>query len=247
MSSCSVRGVLRRGLMIAVLVTADAAPAALVTVTASRDNTLFEAAAGTRSDGAGGFLRAGCEPDGARRRALVRFDLATSIPPGSRVRAALLTLQPPDGDTTAVVLAVHRLGRSWGEGASRAPGPDGAPAAPGDATWVHAFYDSVAWGEPGGDAAALPSATAALAGPGPAVWGSSPGLVADVQAWVDAPPANHGWMIRAADETGGATVRAFASRESAELERRPKLTVDFVPPVAVQARGWAEVKSVYRR
>lgn len=53
-------------------------------------------------------------------------------------------------------------------------------------------------------------------------------MIADVQAWLDAPSANFGWLIRNADERSIPGLR-FHSREFPEPEERPQLLIDFTP------------------
>jgi hypothetical protein len=229
---------------VVLLLAARPAAAALATLTAVQDNTLYEDAAGSQSNGAGRSLLAGRAASGLRRRALLRFDVQSSVPPGSTIRSAVLTLYATAGDTSGTVLAAHRVARLWGEGTSRATDGEGAPAAPGDATWLHAFYDGVLWEAVGGDFEPLPSAAARVDGEGAVAWGSTAALVADVQSWLDQPATNAGWIL-IGDETAAA-VRRLASREEAAPERRPKLNVEFVPPVASEARTWSGIKSLYR-
>jgi hypothetical protein len=54
-------------------------------------------------------------------------------------------------------------------------------------------------------------------------------MIADVQAWADAPGENYGWIL-IGDETSSTTVKRFDSRESSEEALRPILTVEYIPP-----------------
>ena len=63
------------------------------------------------------------------------------------------------------------------------------------------------------------SAAAVVGGVNLYTWGSTPGMVADVQGWLDQPGANFGWIL-IGDETGPQTVKNFASREHPELALR---------------------------
>ena len=102
----------------------------------------------------------------------------------------------------------------------------GAPSTPGDATWIHTFFDTGAWTNPGGDFAAAPSAVLSVGAVGFFTW-SSAQMVADVQAWLDDPSTNFGWMVRGAE--GLASTRRFDSRENPTAAFRPRLTVRFQP------------------
>ena len=55
-------------------------------------------------------------------------------------------------------------------------------------------------------------------------------MIADVQAWLDAPSGNHGWIV-IGDESAGQTVRRFNGGESTAAPNQPPLlTVSFVVP-----------------
>ena len=121
---------------------------------ADLDNTLYESPTGSLSNGVGERLFAGLTQAGVLRRALVRFDLS-SIPPAARIKGVSLHLNvskvpflPP---TTNFQL--HRVTAAWGEGTSDAPGEEGTgtSSTPGDATWLHRFFPSDFWTQPGGD------------------------------------------------------------------------------------------------
>ena len=211
-----------------------------------RDNTLYESVGGDASNGSGDYMFAG--QAGGRRRALVRFDVAASVPAGSTISAATLTLhcsRAPTGAPSSTV-AVHRVLADWGEGGSDAgePGGDGAESEAGDATWVHRFYTDSTWATPGGDFAAAASASAVIGTPGDYAW-SGPELAADVQAWLDAPAAAFGWILIGAE--GGATnSRRFDTREHPTTGLRPRLTLVYAPPVAVYPAAWSGVKALFR-
>jgi hypothetical protein len=145
------------------------------------------------------------------------------------VKAARLTLHMSQSNAGPVAVSLHRAFASWGEGASSASGGSGAPAAPGDATWIHTFYDHSFWASPGGDFLDAPSAGQLVGAEGSYTWGSTPELVADVQSWLDDPASNHGWIL-AGDESAPSTVKRFESRESADDSLRPVLEVEFGRP-----------------
>ncbi len=231
-----------------------AAPSAFadsLAVVPDRDNTLYERASGDLSNGAGPSLffgRTGGNAGNVRRRALVRFDLS-SIPPGSVVNSVQLTLEvdlvPPGA--TGFDAALHRVLADWGEGASVAQGAGGAgaPAIAPDATWLHREFDTVPWSTPGGDFTVAPSSTTAIgSGTGPVNFMTAPGLVDDVQAWVDDPGQNFGWIL-IGEEGNPQNARRIGSRENGPLA--PQLVVDFEPLVLPDAqpvpamRGWGIV------
>ncbi len=208
-----------------------------ITLIASQDNTLYEHPAGLLSNGSGSFLFAGVTQTISIRRALIRFDLS-AIPPGSTIDSAQLILAMDRTTTGGIAFNLHRVTAAWGEGASNAgdPGGLGAPAEPGDATWLHRFYDTEFWSTPGGDFAGAPSATATVAFVGTYQWGPTAGMIADVQHWLDNPSQNFGWILKAADESI-VSAKRFHSRESALPDARPRLVVHFTPPPLCPGQG----------
>jgi hypothetical protein len=195
-----------------------------VTLEPARDNTLYSES-GNISNGAGEYLFAGTIQRGDARRAVLAFDMS-GIPPGATVLTATLTLTMSRSIAGETAVSLHALQRDWGEGASDAVGEEGAGAAaePGDATWLHTFFDTDLWATPGGDFEATPSATTPVGGNGAYTW-SSPGLLADVQAWVGGEADNFGWIL-IGDETTDTTAKRFNSRESAAATR-PSLMLTY--------------------
>ncbi len=203
----------------------------------TKDNTLYEDGAGSLSNGAGPLLFAGrTGPSGGDRalRAVLEFDVAGNVPAGATVTSATLGMNlagaPPT--FTPATVTLHRALAEWGEGSSFATTGSGAPATPGDATWIHTFHATSFWIAAGGDYLAAPSASQNVLALGPYSW-SSAQLAADVQLFLDQPDENHGWLV-IGDESGG-SARRFDSRESATPALRPQLTVVFDEPSATGA------------
>jgi FtsP/CotA-like multicopper oxidase with cupredoxin domain len=225
-----------RTLMATILAAGIALPARSETVTleAVRDNTLYQTSTGSLSNGAGEHVFAGRSNQAdslSRRRALLAFDVASQLPPGSTVVSATLTLRLSRTRTSTLrSVTAHRLLADWGEGASDAEGQegDGAPAEPGDATWLHTFYDTDFWATPGGDFVSTPSAQTQVGGTGFYDWTSAQ-LAADVQGWLDDPGSDFGWVL-IGEESASATAKRFESRENSNVVRRPRLTIEFLPP-----------------
>lgn len=214
-------------------VSVPALPAAadVVVLGASRDNTLYESADGALSNGLGEGIFTGNNGQGQHRRAVLMFDVAGAVPAGATVTGVELTLWvTSSGSDSVSTVSLHRLLADWGEGTTDAPGGEGGggPATPGSATWVHRFFDSVAWETPGGDFAAAASASAGVGIEGEAAVWTGAGLVADVQGWLDDPGSNFGWIM-VGDESGSSTSKKFASREHGSAELRPVLRVTYVP------------------
>jgi spore coat protein A len=183
------------------------------------------------SCGIGTNLFSGITNDGFVRRALLRFDIAAAIPAGSTINSVTLTLTiNRSGDNQDAPMELHAIDTDWGEGTVDCDpvrgGGQGLDANPGDATWLDAMFQQVAWGTSGGDLRAF-SATALVGTSGEAVWnsGGNPGMVTDLQNWLDAPTSNLGWIVLG-DEARSSTTRRFSSREG---RTPPVLTVDFTP------------------
>ena len=155
-----------------------------------------------------------------RQRCLFRFTI-DGIPADAVVTSATLRLIAVGGPREAFDFDLNRLLVDWTEGG---------------ASWATRL-PATPWTEVGGaagtDFVASPSATAKLS-PVPiqvAVGGqpvtndfNSPGMVADVQLWLDDPATNFGWILHV---TGGqfASGRQLASREHATL--KPVLIVEY--------------------
>jgi hypothetical protein len=204
----------------------------------AKDATLFEDPAGALASGSGESIFAGRINTSSRsiRRALLAFDVADAIPAGSTVTGATLWLNLGSTSAGPVAVRLHRVASDWGEGAAASGGGGGAPAQPGDATWIHRYFADTFWAQPGGDLDPIPRAEAIVDQAGAYFWGSTPEMVADVQSWLDEPASAFGWILLG-DESRSQTVKRFDSRESADGAVRPLLEVDFIPPCAPNPAG----------
>jgi hypothetical protein len=202
------------------------ASAGIVNITPIKDNTLYEydPAEGDHSNGAGFHFFAGENGMGERRRGVVAFDVAGTIPPGSTITAVTLTMNMSMTPAGVETVELHKLLADWGEGTSHAPmgEGDGAPATPNDATWRHRFFDTIFWTTEGGDFSATVSASQSVGGVGQYMW-SSAQMVGDVQEWLDNPATNFGWLVLG-NESTIATAKRFDTRESASP---PVLTIQY--------------------
>jgi hypothetical protein len=213
-----------------------AARAATIDLVPIQDNTLYETAGNAPggvappSNGAGSYLFTGRILIGDLRRALIAFDVAGSLPSGGVVTEVSLTLQMSKTIAGSTPVGLHRVLSDWGEGASDAGGEEGAgaPAQPGDATWIHTFYPSSLWLTPGGDFVGSASATQSVGDNGLYTWQSTPQLVTDVQSWLDSPSTNFGWMV-IGSESSPPTAKRFNSRENGSGV--PTLTITYQAPV----------------
>ncbi len=211
-----------------------AAPLAADTVTlqASADTSLYEES-GALGNGAGMHMFCGKTQLDKTRRALVRFDLA-AVPAGSAIASARLVLHLSQQNTAGEIVTIHALSADWGEGASDAPGAEGqgTAALPGDATWTERFFGmGQAWSTPGGTFG--PGLASTLVG-GVADWNfESAALTAAVQAMLDAPATNFGFIVRGPESFG--TAMRFDTRENPNPAVRPRLVVTFTPPCPAPA------------
>ena len=219
-----------------VMVVASSVLADSVTIESSQDNSINSVLT-LNSNGAGTSIFTGLTGPNASNallRALVQFDVAGNIPPGSTINSATLTLRlrqaGPAGPQT---YTFQRVTQAWGEGISSGAGGSLAPAAAGDATWTDRIFPGTLWGTAGGDFSGTVSASLAL---GAALidytWASNPQLVADVQDMLDNPASNNGWILRG-NEALATSAHRFASHEDPTAAERPRLTVDFTPPEAI--------------
>ncbi|MFZ4576473.1 MAG: DNRLRE domain-containing protein [Phycisphaerales bacterium] len=209
-----------------------ASPAAAQTVVLSpvADATLYESSNGSIANGTGQSMFAGLTLRGAGfRRALLRFDFS-SIPAGSVITGAELTLEVTRSNSAPCDVTLHRVLASWGEGPSFAsePGGLGNDALPGDTTWLHRFYPTVFWSAVGGDFVPGASASAVADGLGAVVWTATPGMLADLNAWHSSPATNFGWLLQSFSADSN-SARRFGSRESSIPADRPRLELTYAP------------------
>jgi len=231
----------------------------------------------TQSNGAGPGMFAGSNSNQSPRRGLVSFDVAGAVPVGATINSVQLQLMVGQvagsggsgsgGDPLARTLEIYRMNTDWGEGTTGSTATmiggtgQGFPANPGDATWTQNKFGQSSWTTPGGlgNASAASSANIVIPGNSGGVnvtnqtftWGSTAQMVADVQAMLDSPATNYGWLLRNVDEIdnpatpsineGFQTFRAFYTKEGEArgLGTGPRLLVDYtLAPVPVPAAVW---------
>ena len=204
-----------------------------ILVTASKDNSLYEDPSGALSNGKGDFLFVGRNGRGEARRTVLAFDLTSApIPQGAEIGAVALELLVTQFQLqNSTTVSLHTLTRDWGEGASDASGSEGrgAPAATGDATWLHTLFDTDTWTTPGGDFEAAAKATASIAEIGATPRWSSAEMVADVEAWLESPTVNFGWAL-VGDESSASTALKFASKDNTN-DASPQLSITYSEPL----------------
>jgi hypothetical protein len=226
-------------LAFAFLAVTAVARADTVTLVSNRDTTIYQGNT-SNSDGAGQAMFVGNTNVPTACRGLIGFDIAANIPAGSTITGVQLSLvsvlAAPGPATTPIEL--HRLLADWGEGsAGRGSGASHggqgfSTAADGTATtWTHQFYKTTPWTNRGGDFAATASGSTTVGSANMAYISdsnSNPGMVEDVQSWLDNPSSNFGWLLLG-DESKKATARVFSTREAQTHGAAPALVVTFTP------------------
>jgi hypothetical protein len=191
------------------------ARAETVTLSAVQDATLDQSIGRDDSAAVGPMMFVGAverAPGGAGllavRRAAIAFDVAGSLPAGARIDEVELSLYCAEvAEETGFEVTLHRLDADWSEGARNRDNGQTMPS--------HPFVPAA-------------SATTTVGTTGSYTWGSSPEMVADVQAWIDSAAPDHGWLLRSV-ETDVAATKGFATRENDLAERRPRLVVTYTP------------------
>jgi len=220
-------------LIVAVGLSAPAAFAETVDIEPAKDNTLYEEEFGSLSNGIGDHTFVGTTAQDSIRRAVIAFDIAGNVPAGATITSAELTLHMSRTIVGPFDVELRRATADWGEGDSEGFGEEGfgGPSAPGDATWIHTFYDQMFWNTVGGDFSATVSATTSVDNVGFYTWGSTPQMVADVQDMLDNPAQNFGWFLLG-DESTFPTAKRFDSLQNDTPANRPVLTIEYTPGAA---------------
>lgn len=209
-------------------VLAHAAQAETVTFQCSKDTSMYKESGGW-TGGTSYSVICGVNSQDSVRRSLLKFDVAALIPAGATINGVSVVLNMVAYESvTPASMDLRRVLQPWGESNAMGAGVYvGALAQIGDATWTHAQFPSVLWTLSGGDALGTPSAATVVATSGTCTWASTPGLVADVQSFLDAPATNHGWLLACTDETVFGTTKTFSPRGSGPSS--PRLVVSYTP------------------
>jgi hypothetical protein len=132
-------------------------------------------------------------------RVFVQFDVS-SIPAGSTIDSATLTLCATSVPGATRTYDVHRVSASWVE-------------------------TTLTWGNQPAVAATVTDSATTPASAGCMTWT----VTADVQAWVDG-TANDGWRVRDAIEDDSKNASQFRTREDTAVpSEQPKLDVTYTP------------------
>lgn len=202
-----------------------------------------------RNYGAAGDFIVGTLNNGSPNRAVLAFDIAGGVPAGATINSVSLALSDQSNNTVvASNFGLHRMLKDWDEGG----GAGIVNAADGEVTWNSQAQAGALWAAPGGRAGEDFQAAASgtyNTGAGGFVFASAPGLVGDVQSWVDSPASNYGWIMVSDAEGTQRTARRLGSREDGAGS--PVLTIDYTPvPEPAQVAGAATMLlgyGIYRR
>ncbi len=217
-------------LLCATMISAASSPgvrADLITLGTSKDASIFSES--SNNNGAGSLYAGVAGNIVGTRRALLGFNIAGSIPAGSTINSVTLTITQTRHGPSAIAesLELRPLLETWGEGVGTAKGVGSAPTA-GAVTWNFRQFGSNAWSTSGGSYG--PASGLALFGLSnftATTFSSQPGLVADVQNWLNNPGTSYGWILKYVNETTEFGAREIASKENAVAAWRPALTISY--------------------
>ncbi|MDH3512896.1 MAG: DNRLRE domain-containing protein [Gammaproteobacteria bacterium] len=200
--------------------------AEMLSANPSTDATIFS---GGGVNGTGGLF-VGTNGLGDQRRALLSFDLS-AIPAGAVITdvSLTLTIENAQGPVTG---SLHRLLKDWAEGDQGGTGQGGGmpsqPTGGNDVSWTLTGLGP-SWTSAGGDFIAGASDTESIPFNGTVTF-SGDGMESDLQAWVNEPSGNFGWIILGSPNNS--QVRKLASRESGSGQ--PQLSVTYQTAIDTQ-------------
>ena len=207
------------GTCLLIILSAGKALGESIVIQPSADTSIF-AGAPNNNLGSNANFFVGGNGVGFPGRGLIRFDPAPSIPSNAVIQSVTLVFNVVVVSQESPGPATYQLRRvlaGWEEGDGT--GNTGSAALSGEVTWNNRVHPSTPWGQPGGtitnDFSETISASTTLGNVGNYTIQSTPGLVADVQNWLQHPGTNFGWVMICESETTQFTSRRIASRENA--------------------------------
>lgn len=215
------------------------------------------------ASGQGPILSAGADGSLNVKRGLIQFNVSgATVLANATITNVTLTLYlaqvagsggPNGGGTLSTrTLRLFDLQQNWTEGTSGSPtGSDatkngmGFARSTGDTTWDYASFNSAdptagTWKTGntnlhGGNFSAMESAVATFTSftLNSAFNWSMPGMVTDVQSWVNGTAVNNGWLIKSDLEATATSFLAFWTKEGAAANANPaiapQLTITYTP------------------
>jgi len=198
------------------------------TLDAIADNTLYEDSTGNFSNGSGQHFFSGKSNLGLIRRGLILFRPEYRIPTDAVITSVKLRLYMSRTIVGPKFIELHKVDKLWGEGSSDPIGEEGngAQSQLGDATWIHTFYNTNSWINPGGDYNNdIISASTNVDQIGYYEW-SSPQMINDINFWINNSSSNNGWILIGEESTFPA-VKRFDTKDNQTDSLRPKLIITY--------------------
>ncbi|MGZ8939172.1 MAG: DNRLRE domain-containing protein, partial [Limisphaerales bacterium] len=187
-----------------------------IVLTPSMDTSIHSA--GTKPLGNASIL-SGRRGNGVVDRALLRFDLG-AIPTNAVVQSAHVEMTvTKTPNSFPYTFHLHRMITPWNI----------------DAGWLQAA-NGTEWAAPGGQPGTdfLTNSTSAVVGPGATgfkgLFGPSPEIQSDLQAWLQDRASNAGWILICGSENESKSARHFGSSES---QFPARLTITYAVPAPV--------------
>jgi hypothetical protein len=198
-----------------------------VTLNPDKDNTLCQYGDGSNALGDLFIGRTGQTESVSRRRAVIHFNVAGTVPPGATITSAKLRLYlNTAADSNSHTLTLYKSTASWGEGTSLFNGGQCAAKTTNDASWTYRIYSGSTWTSAGGDYSGTASQTCSVGSTFQYYeWLSNSTMIADVQGWLNTPSSNYGWEL-IGNESQASTARRFTSREGTSTQV-PQLVITY--------------------
>ncbi len=192
-----------------------------VSVDATADTTVYSN--NVNNNGGGhSFGIAGIANNGNMRNMLLLFDLS-GIAPGTSISSARLDLSVSQIGNAGGNFELFQIDTAWGEGSKT--GNQGSAASAGEATWNEAAFGTTNWSTPGGSFVAPLLSNVSITNVGANSFTSTANFTSAVQAMVDDPTQNFGFLISSQDSNSAIRIGAREGGTPATL------VVDVTAPV----------------
>ncbi|GEM_PF-2001195 len=222
-----------------------------ITLTAVADTSLWQRETNHNLGGAEMLPVGTIGNDGneSKSHLLLKFDIAGNLPANAVIESATVKLHQLRSPDTSInrTFRAYRVLSSWGEGVKtyadpQAPLQSTQEATVGEATWIDRMFgiEGKAWISAGGGVDEDFGDDANFD------FFSQSGTDRDYEksllpagldtlnSWLSAPEQNFGWAIIVDNENLPFSARQIASRENANLEHRPQLTIVYSVPGPAQ-------------
>ena len=189
-------------------------------------DTFINSASPSNNNGHSYSIFTGTNGMGGLMRGLVQFTMPAQLQGRvtvSSVQFGLTTQLFPGGNTgTAAIAQLRAISEGWieGNGFGNTQGTYVVGEACGGgifgATWDRPnCIGGTFWAAAGATVSASLSGSVSVPASGgtPVVWPSQPGMIGDVQNWIDTPSSNHGWRISTSTEGISGQAQRFVSKE----------------------------------